>query len=141
MKSLCAERSSSQLLGLVVHHPIVVAKNTEVKKLLIHSTELSEFKVDFVMSGHIHLPLICSVKELHPSLSWGTLFSGAGTAISHRTRDGIPNSFNSLIVGTSGNEIIIQRHDFEARSSGFGVVSSQNYSRSSAGWSSSSDKS
>ncbi len=138
LEHLSAYRSSSKLFGLVIHQPVVVSRQTDLQNILINSSELcglfSEFKVDFILSGHIHFPLLCSVRDFNPSLSWGTLFSGAGTAVSHRVRDNIPNSFNSLVFEESRDTILLQRHDFSANNNAFLVVEAHMYARDSLGW-------
>lgn len=88
-----------QLRMVVVHQPVVVTQAGDRPNLLRgHRAAMqawSKAGVDLIMGGHIHLPYALAVHGLARRL-WVVQ---AGTAVSSRTRPGVPNSVNILRWG------------------------------------------
>jgi 3',5'-cyclic AMP phosphodiesterase CpdA len=89
------------LLIVVIHQPLLTALSEDRKEALINAEATAklfeEYKVDLVLSGHVHFPLITTTNGF-TTLDRNFILSGAGTAISHRTRSGAPNSFNMINI-------------------------------------------
>ena len=90
---------AAQLRVVVVHQPVAVPQMNDVHNLLHrHALAIRDWAVagcDIVMGGHIHLPYVAALPGLvHPM--WAVQ---AGTAVSWRVRDGMPNSVNLLRWG------------------------------------------
>ncbi len=87
---------------VMFHHPMDCAKPIDEKNLLKSASEtlarLEENKVDLVLGGHIHDPLIRLSVVRYPQARRPLVISVAGTCLSSRTRSGAPNSFNLLDV-------------------------------------------
>lgn len=83
-----------QLRMVVVHQPLAVTEARDRINLLRgHAAALREWAAagaDLLMGGHIHLPFTLEIKGLARPL-WVVQ---AGTAVSSRTRPGVPNSVN-----------------------------------------------
>ncbi len=90
----------AQLRVVVVHQPVAVTRvEDEPNRLRGHAAALqrwAEAGADLVMGGHIHLPYVMPLQGLSRAL-WAVQ---AGTAVSSRVRDGIPNSVNLVRWGT-----------------------------------------
>lgn len=88
--------SPRQLRVVVVHQPVAVILEKDRTNLLRgHETATrvwSAAGADVVMGGHIHLPYTLALQ----GLARRTWVVQAGTAISSRTRSGVPNSVNVL---------------------------------------------
>ncbi len=85
---------------VVCHHPLISPGYEETAVRASRggrlATEWSELGVDLVLSGHIHRPFLLEGPH-HPSANGRRLWHlGAGTALSHRLRADIPNSFNVI---------------------------------------------
>jgi 3',5'-cyclic AMP phosphodiesterase CpdA len=124
------------LLLVAAHQPLWTAWGADKRQTLIgrHETAraLSEARVDAVLSGHVHVPLIETSAASDPHLPWRFLLCGAGTAVSHRTRPRAPNSFNLLELEPRAPTIALTRYDWtDGR---FGVRESQRFARGPAGW-------
>ncbi len=89
----------AQLRVVVVHQPIAVSRAEDMSnRLRGHSVALrrwAEAGADLVIGGHIHLPYVMPLQGLARPL-WAVQ---AGTAMSSRLRDGVPNSVNLLRWG------------------------------------------
>lgn len=123
---LLTAATPQQLRVVVVHQPAAVPFADEQNNLLRgHATATrvwAEAGADLVLGGHIHLPFTMAVEGLARRL-WVVQ---AGTAVSTRTRPGVPNSVNLLRWGdaahvlanptlgasTSGGCCLIERWDF-----------------------------
>ncbi|UPG84922.1 metallophosphoesterase [Luteibacter aegosomatis] len=83
----------TQLRIVVTHQPVHVIREKDVANLLInHEAAVDAWNAagaDLVLGGHIHLPYVRQLRE-------GTWSVQAGTALSHRIRDGISNSFHVM---------------------------------------------
>jgi 3',5'-cyclic AMP phosphodiesterase CpdA len=101
--SLLSAASPQQLRLVVVHQPVAVAQAGERSNLLRgHHAALQVWSAagaDLVLGGHIHLPYVMALDGLARRL-W---VLQAGTAISSRTRPGMPNSVNILRWGAASS--------------------------------------
>jgi 3',5'-cyclic AMP phosphodiesterase CpdA len=122
-----------QLRVVVVHQPVAVTQAGDRSNLLrghdVATRAWSAAGADVVMGGHIHLPYTLALQSLGRRL-WVVQ---AGTAVSSRTRSGVPNSVNILRWGaahgpTDGSMrtqseaatyCLIERWDFAGREQGF----------------------
>ncbi|PTY05986.1 DNA repair exonuclease [Verrucomicrobia bacterium LW23] len=90
------------LLAACVHQPLYTAWREDRDNELIHADrtaqQFSEAGIDIVLTGHVHVPVIASTSGIFPKLPRHYIMSGAGTTLSHRTRRGLPNSFNVIRV-------------------------------------------
>jgi len=109
---LLAAASRQQLRVVVVHQPAAVIQVQDRPNLLrghrIATRVWSAAGADLVMGGHIHLPYTLALNGLARRL-WVVQ---AGTAVSSRTRPGVPNSVNVLRWGEAGDHCLIERWDF-----------------------------
>jgi 3',5'-cyclic AMP phosphodiesterase CpdA len=96
---LLAGAGPAQLRIVVVHHPVAVTRAKDVpNRLRGHAAALQRWAgagADLVMGGHIHLPYVMPLAGLARPI-WAVQ---AGTAVSSRLRDGVPNSVNLLRWG------------------------------------------
>jgi 3',5'-cyclic AMP phosphodiesterase CpdA len=97
---LVARASPAQLRVVVVHQPMAVTRaEDEPHRLRGHAAALrpwADAGADLVIGGHIHLPYVMPLQGLARPL-WVVQ---AGTAVSSRVRDGVPNSVNLLRWGS-----------------------------------------
>ncbi len=97
--SRLAGAGAAQLRVVVVHQPIAVPHARDLPdRLRGHATALRRWAAagaDLVMGGHIHLPYVMAL----PGLARPMWAVQAGTAVSSRVRDGLPNSVNLLRCG------------------------------------------
>jgi 3',5'-cyclic AMP phosphodiesterase CpdA len=124
------------LLLVVAHQPLWTAWGADKRQTLIgrHETArlLSEARVDVVLSGHVHVPLLETSAASDPHLAWRFVLCGAGTAVSHRTRPRAPNSFNTLDLDPSGPALALTRYDWIDQR--FDVKEVRRFTRGAAGW-------
>jgi 3',5'-cyclic AMP phosphodiesterase CpdA len=96
---LLAQASSQQLRVVVVHQPLAVTRREDLPhRLHGHTAALQRWAAagaDVVMGGHIHLPFVLPLHGLARPM-WAVQ---AGTAVSTRLRQGVPNSVNLLRWG------------------------------------------
>ncbi len=96
--------SPNQLRVVVVHQPLAVTEARDRPNLLRGRSEALRVwalsGADLVMGGHIHLPFTLSLHGWARRL-WAVQ---AGTAVSSRTRPGVPNSVNILRWGEMPGE-------------------------------------
>lgn len=130
---LLATASPRQLRVVVVHQPVAVPLDSERHNLLRgHDAATRAWAAagaDLVLGGHIHLPFTLSLDGLARRL-WAVQ---AGTAVSARTRSGVPNSVNILRWGAATEHgshsaparalpdgcCLIERWDFDQRERAF----------------------
>ncbi|MET0282043.1 MAG: metallophosphoesterase [Steroidobacteraceae bacterium] len=74
---------------------------------------------DLFLGGHIHLPYCLEVRTSDHRDS--SVLLQAGTCLSRRVRDGIPNSYNLITLQRTGAErrILVERRDYDAASDRF----------------------
>lgn len=94
---------SEQLRVVVVHQPVAVTRSDDVpNRLRGHAAALQHWATagaDLVMGGHIHLPYVMALHGLARPM-WTVQ---AGTAVSSRVREGVPNSVNLLRWGADSS--------------------------------------
>ncbi len=130
---LLASASPRQLRVVVVHQPVAVPLVSERPNLLRGHAQATPAwaaaGADLVLGGHIHLPFTLSLDGLARRL-WAVQ---AGTAVSARTRSGVPNSVNILRWGAATEHgshsaparalpdgcCLIERWDFDQRERAF----------------------
>lgn len=98
-----------QLRVVVTHQPMAVIRQSDRENLL-HNHRAAAIAwaaagADLVLGGHIHLPYACDLRDelgLHAPAGWGEGLQRAvwavqaGTALSTRLREGLPNSVNLI---------------------------------------------
>jgi len=96
---LLTAASPQQLRVVVVHQPAAVTQASDLTNLLrgrgAATRAWAAAGADLLMGGHIHLPYTLALRGLARQL-WVVQ---AGTAVSTRTRPGVPNSVNILRWG------------------------------------------
>jgi 3',5'-cyclic AMP phosphodiesterase CpdA len=130
---LLANASPRQLRVVVVHQPVAVPLDGERHNLLRGHAQATRAwaaaGADLVLGGHIHLPFTLPLDGLARRL-WAVQ---AGTAVSARTRSGVPNSVNILRWGAATEHgshsaparalpdgcCLIERWDFDQRERAF----------------------
>jgi len=120
-----ADAHPAQLRVVVVHQPVAVSRAEDVNnRLRGHAWALQRWAAagaDLVMGGHIHLPYVMSLEgQARPM--WAVQ---AGTAVSSRVRDGIPNSVNLVRWGRAHplqGGCSIERWDFSAGANAFVIA-------------------
>ena len=115
---------TDQLRVVVVHQPVAVTRDTERKNLLHgHSEAVAAWSAagaDLILGGHIHLPYVIDLQTAHPDLPRRVWAVQAGTSLSHRVRDGVPNSVN--LVRWLAPVCVVERWDFDAGAQDFVAV-------------------
>lgn len=104
-----ATASAAQLRVVVVHQPAAVTEPGERANLLRGHGEAtrtwSAAGVDLILGGHIHLPYTLAL----PGLARRLWVVQAGTAVSSRTRPGVPNAVNIMrwgeVAGAQGEGV------------------------------------
>ena len=111
-----ANAEAAQLRIVVVHQPVAVTRAEDVQNLLRgHEAALRQWAAagaDIVMGGHIHLPYVMPLHDLARPLC----AVQAGTAVSSRVRNGLPNSVNRLRWGTASpdGQCLVEQWDFSS---------------------------
>ena len=112
----------AQLRVVVVHQPVAVLHAEDVHdRLRGHAGALKRWAAagaDLVLGGHIHLPYVIAL----PGLARPMWAVQAGTAVSSRVRDNIPNSVNLLRWGGTDAPAgccLIERWDYSASTRAF----------------------
>ena len=119
-----ASADPRQLRIVVVHQPVAVPRPADAHDLLRgHASALPRWAAagcDLVMGGHIHLPYVLPL----PGLARAMWAAQAGTAVSSRVRDGVPNSVNLLRWGRDApaGRCLIERGDYAAAGRAFARV-------------------
>lgn len=105
---------------VAVHQPLVVTMPQDIGEALINAADVaalfSEYRVDAVLSGHVHMPYIATTTQHFKNLTRGFILSTAGTALSHRTRPGAPNSFNLIELNEGRLQLSVQAWALENKS-------------------------
>jgi 3',5'-cyclic AMP phosphodiesterase CpdA len=109
-----ASASDAQLRVVVVHQPVAVTRDEDIPNLLRGREAALErwatAGADIVMGGHIHLPYVLQLPNLARPM-WAVQ---AGTAVSSRTRQGVPNSVNFLRCGADSTtkNCVVEQWDY-----------------------------
>lgn len=110
--------SPAQLRVVVTHQPVHVTRRSDERNLLrgcgAAVRAWSAAGADAILGGHIHLPYAQSLAEHLPALAHPTWCIQAGTALSSRIRDGIPNSVNLLRYAPGEPAFLVERWDLDA---------------------------
>lgn len=119
------QAQSGQVRVVVVHQPVLAVRPTDEVNLL-RGAERAVFEwaaagVDLIMGGHIHLPYVRSLRTAHSALRASVFAVQAGTAVSHRVREGVPNSVNVLRCEAIGEarRCVVERWDFQTEAGRF----------------------
>lgn len=117
----------AQLRVVVLHHPLWALRPSDEANLVRgHRQAIAEWTdagLDLVLGGHIHLPYLHALPAAPGRCpAWGVQ---AGTAVSARVRDGVPNSVNLLRCGGGvlPRRCVLERWDFVAASGRFARIS------------------
>ena len=107
----------ARVRAVVMHHPVHAIRPQDEENV-VHGGEAAvrrwaEAGADLVIGGHVHLPYVSPLGERYPDLAAPVWCVQAGTAVSGRTRGGVPNSIN-LIEATPERTCRVERWDFEA---------------------------
>ena len=129
IERVCARLRSArgqQLRIVLVHQPVHVIRAEDVTNLL-HEHEAavrawSAAGADLIMGGHIHLPYVRPLTDHIAGLRRQVWAVQAGTAVSHRVRNGAPNSVNVVRHDVKHVTCEIERWDFAASSREFRCV-------------------
>lgn len=128
--------SESGILIVSVHQPLMTAWREDRTEEMIGEDKVanlfSRLRVDAVLSGHVHVPLICTTEKAYAHLPYAFIHSGAGTAVSYRVREGSPNSYNLLEVGKDA--ISITQQDYHEGSKAFKAGETFSFKRNAKGW-------
>jgi 3',5'-cyclic AMP phosphodiesterase CpdA len=118
--------SSRQLRVVVTHQPVHVIDDHDIPNLL-HNRDAavrawSAAGVDLILGGHIHLPHVRPLSDRYTNLPRSGWTIQAGTAVSHRVRNNVPNSVN--VIRPSFPVCLVERWDFSADDAAFVLKSS-----------------
>jgi 3',5'-cyclic AMP phosphodiesterase CpdA len=114
------ERATTKQLRVVVTHQPVAAAVAADHKNLLHGREKAiaawaAAGVDLILGGHIHLPYVMPLADL-PRRIYAVQ---AGTAVSTRVRDGVPNSINLIRYEGHASLAVVERWDYRAADDAF----------------------
>lgn len=116
----------AQLRVVVLHHPIWALRPSDEENLVRgHRRAIAawtEAGVDLVLGGHIHLPYLHALPAGdNGHQAWAVQ---AGTALSARVRDGVPNSVNLLRCGGGllPRRCVVERWDYVAATGRFARI-------------------
>lgn len=114
-----------QLRVVVTHQPVLAIRAHDENNLLRGSERAAplwcEAGADLFLGGHIHLPYLRPLTERFRALRRTAWVAQAGTSVSSRIREGIPNSVN-LLLRAGGPEWSLERWDFHATRRAFEQV-------------------
>jgi 3',5'-cyclic AMP phosphodiesterase CpdA len=123
-----------QLRIVVTHQPLQVERaidfNNVVRGHVRAALAWNGAGADIFMGGHIHLPYIRRLGEDVPGLPRETWVVQAGTAVSKRIRENVPNSVN--VIRYSGG-CLVERWDYTAEARAFRQVKCQDLALSRSG--------
>ncbi len=114
-----------QLRVVLVHQPIAVMRPKDGPDRLRGAdaaiAQWAAAGADLVLGGHIHLPYVLALHEVQPGLPRRLWAVQAGTAVSARVRDGVPNSVNVLRWGRGQPAGVcrVERWDYSGVAQGF----------------------
>lgn len=116
-----------QLRIVMQHHPVRAIEESDQSNLLIGRAqaipEWVDAGLDLLLAGHIHLPYIRPLSGNNsPRTGWT---AQAGTAVSQRVRDNIPNSVNLIRheCHQGLHECSVERWDYNAERDAFELFS------------------
>lgn len=119
-KKLAQSAPETKIKVVLFHHPLACPKRVDTKNILRGCDQvvktLEEYRVDLILSGHIHDPHVSLSSEAYPHVTRASVIAVAGTCLSWRTRADAPNSFNWIEVdpeGAYGPRLCISRYDIQ----------------------------
>lgn len=119
----------AQIRVVVVHQPVAVADTGDARDLLRgHAAAVQRWSAagaDLVVGGHIHLPYVLPLHQLHAGLARRAWCVQAGTALSTRLRAPAGNSVNVLrhaVDATGRRQGTVERWDYVEARGGFEPV-------------------
>lgn len=119
---------AEKLRVVVTHQPVALTRREDEHDRLRNAeaaiARWSQAGADVVLGGHIHLPYVLALKARHPEIARRMWCVQAGTAVSHRIREGIPNSVNLLRYDAGTAECEVVRYDYLEASDRFGRIDS-----------------
>jgi 3',5'-cyclic AMP phosphodiesterase CpdA len=117
--------TASQLRVVVVHQPVLAVRDEDTSNLLHGRLEAvpawAEAGADLIMGGHIHLPYVRSLAPAYRELRREVWTVQAGTAVSSRIRENVPNSVNVVRCerAATPRQCRVERWDFSPVSGTF----------------------
>lgn len=117
-----------QLRVVVVHQPVHVLRAEDEHDRLRNWQPAvyawSAAGADIIMGGHIHLPYVCDLSSQLAGLARPVWCVQAGTALSSRVRQGVPNSVNMLNYDPASQPLTceVERWNYQAATSQFVLV-------------------
>jgi len=127
-----ARARAGQLRIVVTHQPLLAIRASDEANLLrgqrAAALAWARAGADVVLGGHIHLPYVRPLSAAVPEIERGVWVVQAGTAVSERVRDGVPNSVWLLEPGGAEDgpdaprACIAGRFDFDAATGRFARV-------------------
>lgn len=122
----------------VVHQPLHALLAQDRDECLIGAPAIAEalssVRADIVLSGHVHMPLLADTRTVFPALPRHFVLSGAGTAVSWRTRASAPNSFNLVQLDNERQSVTLTLHAFDAAMQLFRPGEAQSFMLEADGW-------
>ncbi len=111
-----------QFRVVVTHQPLLVIRARDENNLVRGSERAAprwcDAGADLFLGGHIHLPYQSPLSRRFHELRRKAWVAQAGTSVSRRIREGIPNSVN-LLRRSSGAAWSVERWDFHATRQAF----------------------
>ncbi|WP_051378817.1 metallophosphoesterase family protein [Derxia gummosa] len=115
-----------QLRLVVTHQPLLAIRASDEANLLhghrAAARAWARAGADLLLGGHIHLPYLRPHEEAHQTAGRRMWVVQAGTAVSRRVREGVPNSVWLLRWGGAdapAGLCIAERHDHDDAAGGF----------------------
>lgn len=125
--------AGKRLKIVVTHHPFVPPPDDAGIKLVGRAALaiplLDEYRVDLLLSGHLHRGYAADVRTHYPAARRSVLAAQAGTATSGRTR-GEPNAYNAITIDRDRITIAVRSWDGKR----FSVLRQSSYLGSENGW-------
>jgi 3',5'-cyclic AMP phosphodiesterase CpdA len=108
-----------QLRVVVTHQPLMAIRESDRNNLVrghaLAARSLGRAGADVFLGGHIHLPYVRQLTAAGGSVGRDSWVVQAGTAVSHRLREGVPNSVNVLRYALTGPaQCEVERWDYKA---------------------------
>jgi 3',5'-cyclic AMP phosphodiesterase CpdA len=108
---------------VATHQPLAAMLDSDVRNVARGAAQALDRWIaagaDLFLGGHIHLPYCIEVRT--QDLRQSGVVLQAGTCLSNRLRNGIPNSYNLVSLQRQGSQrhLIIERRDYDAASDRF----------------------
>lgn len=119
-----------QLRMVMQHHPVRAREESDLSNLLIGYEKAVptwvDAGLDILLGGHIHLPYVWPLHGHAGEAGRRAWTAQAGTSLSSRVRDGIPNSVNLIVHSyeLGQHHCCVERWDYCARQDMFMTVHS-----------------